>query len=128
MAIEIYKKSQGKNTRLVSSIVVAAICCIGCYRLYEILLATDLNPWVQTMVPAGLFVLFCILIFWLVNRPALADFLILAEGEMKKVSWSSRKEIVVSTIVVISVVVIMAVLLGVVDLFFTWFFGEIFAV
>jgi len=61
-------------------------------------------------------------------RPALADFLILAEGEMKKVSWSSKKEIVVSTIVVISVVVIMAVLLGFVDLFFSWFFGEIFAV
>ena len=128
MAIEIYKKSQGKNTRLISSFVMAIICAVGCYRLYDLLYATDLNKWVQTMVPAGLFVLLCMLIFWLINKPSLADFLILAEGEMKKVSWSSRKEIVVSTIVVISVVVILAALLGFMDLFLTWFFDKIFAV
>ena len=128
MAIEIYKKSQGKNTRLVSSLVMAVICCLGCYRLYELLFASDLNKWVQTMVPVSLFLLLCMLIFWLVNKPSLADFMILAEGEMKKVSWSSRKEIVVSTIVVISVVIILSVLLGFIDLFLTWFFGAVFAV
>ncbi|HEW79409.1 MAG TPA: preprotein translocase subunit SecE [Phycisphaerales bacterium] len=75
------------------------------------------------MVPAGLFVALGILIFWLVNKPAIADFMVVAEGEMKKVSWSSRKEIVVSTSIVIVVVIFMAVLLGVTDLSFQLFFS-----
>jgi len=46
---------------------------------------------------------------------------------MKKVSWSSKKEIAVSTFVVIVVVVGMAAILGVTDLglqlFFAWLLG-----
>ena len=75
------------------------------------------------MVPAGLFVALSILVFWLVNKPSVADFMIAAEGEIKKVSWSSRKEIAVSTFIVVVVVVVMAVLLGTTDLFFYRFFG-----
>jgi preprotein translocase SecE subunit len=52
---------------------------------------------------------------WMVNKPNIADFMISAEGEMKKVNWSTRQEVAVSTIVVISVVIILAVLLGVSD-------------
>ena len=63
----------------------------------------------------------------MLNRVSVADFMIAAEGEMKKVSWSSRKEIAVSTFIVIMVVIIMAVLLGVTDinfkLFFMWLLG-----
>ncbi|MBE3143370.1 MAG: preprotein translocase subunit SecE [Planctomycetes bacterium] len=51
----------------------------------------------------------------MVNNPNIADFMISAEGEMKKVNWSTRQEVVASTIVVISVVIILAVLLGVSD-------------
>jgi preprotein translocase subunit SecE len=79
------------------------------------------------MVPAGLFIGLCLLFFWLVNKPTIADFLISAEREMKKVSWSSRKEIAVSTFIVIVVVIVMASLLGVTDfsfqLFFMWLLG-----
>ncbi|MCK4913289.1 MAG: preprotein translocase subunit SecE [Planctomycetes bacterium] len=75
------------------------------------------------MIPAGLFVVLAFLIFWLTNKPAIADFLIAAEGEMKKVSWSSRKEIMVSTFIVIVVVVFMASLLGLTDLSFSMFFA-----
>ena len=55
---------------------------------------------------------------WMVNKPNVADFMISAEGEMKKVNWSSKQEMAVSTFVVISVVVILAVLLGVADFVF----------
>jgi len=74
--------------------------------------------WISTMVPAGLFVILALLIFWLVNKQSVADFMIAAEGEMKKVSWSSRQEITVSTIIVIVVVVLMAVLIGTTDTIF----------
>ncbi|HEW78881.1 MAG TPA: preprotein translocase subunit SecE [Phycisphaerales bacterium] len=127
MAFDIYKRGQGKYTRICSAFGVAIIAGLGCLQLYKKLQATDLGLWVETMVPAGLFVALGILIFWLVNKPAIADFMVVAEGEMKKVSWSSRKEIVVSTFIVIVVVIFMAMLLGVTDLsfqlFFSWLLG-----
>jgi len=124
MIFTIYKRGQGKYTRLCSAFAAAIITGLGCLQLYKRLQATDLGLWVETMVPAGLFVVLALFISWLMNKHSIADFMIAAEGEMKKVSWSSRKEIAVSTFIVIVVVVIMAVLLGVTDLtfrtFFTW--------
>jgi len=127
MAFDIYKRGQGKYTRLCSAFGAAIITGLGCLRLYKKLDSTDLGLWVKTMVPAALFVAFGLLIFWLVNKPSIADFMVAAEGEMKKVSCSSRKEIVVSTFIVIAVVIVMAALLGVTDLsfqlFFAWLLG-----
>jgi len=124
MVFDIYKRGQGKYTRLCTSFAMATIVGLGCLQLYKKLQAGDLGLWVETMVPAGLFVILALLIFWLVNKPSLADFLIAAEGEMKKVSWSSRQEIAVSTFIVIMVVISMAALLGTTDVgfrtLFTW--------
>ncbi len=122
MALEIYKRGQGKYTRLCSAFGGAIIAGLGCLQLYKQLQATDLGLWTQTMVPAGLFVVLCLLIFWLVNRETVADFMISAEGEMKKVSWSTRKEVAVSTFIVIMVVALMSTLLGLSDLLFRVFF------
>ena len=127
MVFGIYKRGQGKYTRLCSAFAAAIIAGLGCWRLYEKLQATDLGLWVETMVPAGLFAVFALLISWLANKPSVADFMIAAEGEMKKVSWSSKQEIAVSTFIVIAVVIIMAMLLGTTDLgfrtFFVWLLG-----
>jgi preprotein translocase subunit SecE len=123
MAFEIYKRGQGKYTRLCSAFGAAILAGLGCLQLYKKLDGTDLGLWVKTMVPAGLFVSLGLLIFWLVNKPSVADFMVAAEGEMKKVSWSSRKEIAVSTFIVIMVVILMAMLLGITDLVFQMFFG-----
>ena len=101
---------------------------LGCLQLYKKLeavgwgLSRRAALWIATMVPAGLFVALGLLIFWLINKPSVADFMIASEGEMKKVSWSSRKEIAVSTFIVIVVVIIMGVILGVADLSFRVFF------
>lgn len=127
MVFDIYKRGQGKYTRLSSAFAISLIAGLGCLQLYKKLQAADFGLWVETMVPAGLFVVLALLSFWLVNKQSFADFLIAAEGEMKKVSWSSRQEIAVSTFIVIVVVVIMAVLLGTTDLsfrtFFSWLLG-----
>ncbi len=130
MLFSIYKRGQGKYTRLCSAFGLAVIMGVGCLRLYTKLEAADwgLSPkatlWIATMVPAGLLVGLGLLIYWLVNKQTIADFLISAEGEIKKVSWSSRRDVAISTFVVIVVVVFMAVLLFVTDLsfriFFTW--------
>lgn len=123
MRFTIYKKGQGKYTRLCSAFGAALIVAFGCLRLFSRLQAGDLSLWAETMIPAGLFVAFGLLIFWIVNKASIADFMIAAEGEMKKVSWSSRQEIIVSTIVVVVVVVFMAVLLYFADMSFELFFS-----
>ncbi len=133
MFFNIYKRGQGKYTRLCSAFTVAIIAGLGCLQLYNQLEATSWGlsnraaMWIATMVPTGLLVVFALLIFWLVNKQQVADFMIAAEGEMKKVSWSSKQEIAVSTFIVIVVVFIMAILLGAADLsfqtFFSWLFG-----
>jgi len=124
MVFDIYKRGQGKYTRLCSAFAIAIIAGLGCLQLYKKLQAGDLGLWVETMIPAGLFVSLALLIMWLSNKPSLANFMIAAEGEMKKVSWSSRQEIAVSTFIVIVVVISMAVLLGTTDIgfrtLFTW--------
>jgi preprotein translocase SecE subunit len=124
MVLSIYKRGQGKYTRLCSAGGGAIIVAIGCWQLYRTLEAQDISLWIETMVPVGLFAVLALLALWLVNKPNVADFMIAAEGEMKKVNWSTRQEIAVSTVVVISVVVILAVILGAADyifqVFITW--------
>ena len=128
MVFNIYKRGQGKYTRLCSAFAVALIAGLGCLQLFNKLEAASWGGsrrtamWIATMVPAGLFALLALLIFWLVNKPSIADFMIAAEGEMKKVSWSSKQEITVSTIIVVVVILIMATLLGTTDIAFKVFF------
>lgn len=125
MLFGIYKPGQGKYTRLGSAFGIGIVAALGSLLLYSKLEGADLNLWVATMVPVGITAGFALLIFWLSNKPLVADFLIAAEGEMKKVSWSSRKEIAVSTFIVIVLVVIMAILLLVSDISFKLFFTEV---
>lgn len=125
MLTKIYKPGQGKYTRLCSGFVVATIVALGCWRLYEKLGSGDLGLWVTSLVPVVVFAGLGVLIYWLLNKPLLADFLIAAEGELKKVNWSSRQEVVVSTIVVIVVVVAMAALLGATDMVFQLVFRQL---
>ncbi len=124
MAFKIYKRGQGYYTRLYSALTFFGIVACGCFVLHGKLKLYD-NIWVETLVPAGVCVGFGLLIYWLVNKATVADFLIAAEGEIKKVSWSSRREIMVSTFIVICVVMLVGALLGSVDVGFRWFFDEV---
>lgn len=130
MLIEKYKWGQGKNTRLYSAVAVAVIAAVGCWGLYtKMQSGLDVNQvtglWISVVVPIGLFAVIAAVIYWLVNKPAIADFLIAAEGELKKVSFSTKREITVSTFIVIIVVIFMAVMLGVSDLAFSLFFSNV---
>jgi preprotein translocase subunit SecE len=125
MLTQMYKPGQGKYSRLGTGFSVAIIVAIGCYRLYQMLGASDLNLWITTMVPAAIFVGLSVVTYWLLNKPSVADFLIAAEGELKKVNWSSRKEVAVSTFVVIIVVLLMSALLGTTDFVFQLIFQKL---
>ena len=133
MALEFYKKGQGYYTRLGTAIGAGVLTVLGCWSLYDKLsgittgniVTTNVKVWIQTGIPAVLFVVLGWLIFKAVNVPRYADFMIATEGEMKKVSWSTKKEIVTSTKVVIFTVIILAVLLAVVDFGFAKLFAWI---
>jgi preprotein translocase SecE subunit len=67
-----------------------------------------------------------IVVYWLVGvKPQTSEFLIATDGEMKKVNWSSRKDVIGSTWVVILWSVLIAAGLYVVDFVFATFFKAI---
>ncbi|MBN2210377.1 MAG: preprotein translocase subunit SecE [Sedimentisphaerales bacterium] len=133
MQWKIYKRGQGRYTRLGTAIGAGILLALGCWSLFGWLdgfLSTDkmsvaTKQWIQMAVPVVLFVVLAWIIFKVLNTPKYADFLIATEGEMKKVSWSTFKEVTASTKVVIITVVIMSILLGCVDWIFTWAFKTI---
>lgn len=122
MVFDIYKATQGKNTRLFSAVGLVVIIGLGCWRLYQQLQVWNLNPWIVTLIPLVLFAGLAMGIFVLSNKHKVADFFISAEGEVKKVSWSTKQEITASTIIVIFVVIFMSLLLGITDFFFQYVF------
>lgn len=130
MNFKIYKKGQGKYTRLVSAAAVLLIVGFGCFRIYQMLegltgVSSNTKLWIQNLVPVVVFALFGLLVYWLLNKATIADFMINAEGEIKKVNWASRKEIAFSTSVVIGVVVFFAAFLGATDVIFQLLFRAI---
>jgi preprotein translocase SecE subunit len=62
------------------------------------------------------------LAYWIMNKPTNADFLIATDSEMKKVNWTTRKELMGSTKIVIGFMFVMALLLFCYDLFFQLIF------
>jgi len=119
---ELYKRGQGKYVRITTFVSAMVITVWGAAVLSQTLTAYTSLPLVYFGIPTALVVLVGLLAFTLVNRQKSADFMIATESEMKKVSWSNRKEIVGSTKVVIVTTFIMAALLFGVDLVFMLFF------
>jgi preprotein translocase subunit SecE len=126
----IYKKGQGYWTRMGTAGAALLIGLLTARFLYH-----NLPVWLGGMgVPqgqtkpvaiyiiTGLLVAYGLLVFWLMNKPANADFLIATDSEMKKVNWTSRRELIGSTKVVIGFMFLVALLLFVFDIVFGYLF------
>jgi len=124
--VQIYKKGQGKYTRSITLASVVAVAIFAAVALSDFLKGYELTkqPFVRFGVPALLVAVVGLLTGWLTNRPKSADFLIATEGEMKKVSWSSKKEVIGSTKVVVITTFVLAVILFAVDFVFAYLFGQ----
>ena len=122
---DIYKRGQGKYTRIGTFAGAVGVGLIGAALLPPKIQLVTGNIYVMFGLPTVLLVGLAWLMFWVVNRPGAADFMIATESEMKKVSWSSRREIAGSTKVVILTTVILAGLLFGVDLIFAFLFRSI---
>jgi preprotein translocase SecE subunit len=129
--LRIYKPGQGYYTRLGTVIGAGVLALWGAlFIMDELGGSLDPNARYYNPVVYGVSVAFILgmgaLLYWVVglNRKA-NDFFIATEGEMKKVNWSGRQEVVRSTKVVIVTVVLMGVLLFVADVLFMELFSFI---
>jgi preprotein translocase subunit SecE len=125
MNLKIYKSGQGYNTRMWSGVGAFTILVAGCFVLYRELTVVE-NIWIQALVPVALCSVGGLLLYWMMNLPKVADFMIASEGEVKKVSWSSRSELVASTTVVLVVVIILATMIMITDYIFGLLFTQVF--
>lgn len=119
----IYKKGQGYWTRLMSAIALGMLVLMGANWLWDLLATVhmgDLEPvYVQAIASVLLLAVAGLVGYWMIGRKvAVVDFMIATEGEMKKVNWSSRREVLGSTWVVIGLTVFVALFCFVVDLAF----------
>jgi preprotein translocase SecE subunit len=126
----IYKAGQGTYVRWGSAAGAALIAVAGIFFLNDQLSRFALTQQtlltVQTISSVVLLVVAGVVIFWLVGRKRnFVDFLVATEGEMKKVNWSTRREVIGATKVVIVTVLALSFILFVVDLFFIFFFSAI---
>lgn len=129
---EFYKREQGRWTRLATMLGGGLVALLGGIAfatgpMSQIVLWLGITGGMVrvTQIVGGLaFALpVAYLAFWLSYlRPSTGDFFIAVEGEMKKVSWSGRKEVIGSTKVVIFTLAAMGVLLFVVDMAFMLLF------
>ena len=114
--MQIYRKTQGRWTRLGTVVGAGILIVIGAWYTWSEL-PSGLRLF-RAIIPLILMLACFYVLLRVVNSKRPADFMIATEGEMKKVSWSSKKEIIGSTKVVIVTLLIMGLVLFFVDLFF----------
>ena len=127
MSVGIYKQGQGYWVRLMSAIGFGLLVMMGVIWLWDQLAGVRIGTLEPVYVQGGISVIviaICGLIgYQLIGRkPNFIDFMIATEGEMRKVNWSTRREIFGSTILVILLTLLIAVYCKVADLAFSAFF------
>lgn len=122
--LRIYKPNQGVYLRWGSAIAAGVLGLAFARFLYDQLAWFGFE--VQTLLPLAIFIVLGMFAFRLLGQTkSVVDFMIATEGEMRKVNWSSRKEVIGATRVVIVVLLAMGFFLFIVDLLFIFFFEMI---
>ena len=110
-----------------SAIGLGLLVMMGVVWLWDQLSGVQIGDVEPVYVQGGIAVItvaICGLIgYHLIGRkPKLVEFMIATEGEMRKVNWSTRREVVGSTILVILLTLFIALFCQVADLGFSAFF------
>ena len=127
----VLKPGQGTHVRWGSAVAAGVIAVAAAYFAYQQgkVFIAGTTVWAdgfRTLVPIGTLLVLAGLTYWAIGwkRPVV-EFMIATEGEMKKVNWSSRREVLGATRVVIVATLTLGTLLFVVDLVFMVFFSSI---
>ena len=113
--------------RLMSAIGLGLLVMMGVVWLWDQLSGVQIGDVEPVYIQGGIAVItvaICGLIgYHLIGRkPKLVEFMIATEGEMRKVNWSTRREVVGSTILVILLTLFIALFCQIADLGFSAFF------
>jgi len=125
----LYKKGQGYWTRVMSAVALGTLVAMGVAWLWDVLAVVDAG--VETVYVQGgaalvVTAVLGLLGYWLIGRNHRSvDFMIATEGELKKVNWSTRREVMGSTWVVIGLTIFVAVFCLLFDLGFQRIFTAI---
>ena len=135
MVLGIYKQGQGYWTRMMTflgGMIMfgwAASWVRGEVHKTNFQTASDGSDPGQIFGNIGFFVVLLVgalLSYWVAySKVRTSEFFIATEGEMKKVNWSSRREVMGSTRVVIGIAVFMALIIFLVDLMFSNIFKAV---
>jgi len=122
----IKKLGQGYWTRLMTIIGFGLLGVLGAVWLWRLLETVDLGV-APVYVASGTALLFMLLVgcllWWFAGSNARSvDFLVATEGEMKKVNWSTKREIVGSTLVVIGIALTISLFCWIWDFAFSTLF------
>ena len=123
----VYKPGQGYYTRMGTIVGASMVSILGILWIWEYMKGVKLGTMNPLYVAAGGAIIvggiITLVVYYLVFvKPRSVDFLIATEGEMKKVNWSTRREVVGSATAVIVTAVILALFCWGLELFFVWFF------
>lgn len=127
MSVGIYKQGQGYWVRLMSAIGFGLLMMMGVVWLWEQLSGVRIGEIEPVYIQGGVAIIvvtvFGFIGYQLIGRkPKLVDFMIATEGEMRKVNWSTKREVVGSTILVILLTIFIALFCQVADFIFSAFF------
>lgn len=130
MALGMYKPEQGYWTRTCSAIAGLAITGAGTVwavrQVERFNFEASTAKMLQYSIGGAIAVVGLLIIYtFIYQKQNSAEFLIATEGEMKKVNWSSRREVMGSTWVVIFVSLSIAIILWLVDLGFSMLFRQV---
>jgi preprotein translocase SecE subunit len=120
----IYKKGQGYWTRMGTALGALLLIGLTAYHIYlnRPYLGMGNRPQLAMGIAAALFAVGSFFAWRAMNKPSNVDFLIATDSEMKKVNWTSRKDLIGSTKVVIVFMFLIAAILFIVDIVFSYFF------
>lgn len=124
----VYKSGQGYWTRMISAVAFGLLLTYGAFWIWA---KAGAGASVTQKYVAGSVALVFLaglgsVAFWLLGRnPRSVDFLVATEAEMKKVNWSTRREVMGSTGVVITTMLAIAIFCFVCDRAFALGFMQI---
>jgi len=125
-----YKPEQGRWTRKGTLVGAGLLIAWGALAIYDQLQVFEGDDIASLIITRGIplaFAAVCFFFTWRFTyaKRSTSDFMIATEGEMKKVNWSTRREVIGSTKVVIVFTVFLAMFLFLADVGFQQLFKAI---
>ena len=127
MAVGIFKPGQGYWTRLMSAMGWGTVVVLGAAWLWDLLRTAKVGNietvYVQAVAALAFVVVFGLLLYYYLGvNTKVVDFMVATEGEMKKVNWSTRREVLGSTWIVLALTAFTTVFVGLLDFIFARIF------